>query len=170
MPSIDRTVARSSRSVRAWSAWTTHSPPDFVDDAYWNGVALSTTDDNCWEIVRATKRRMMSPATMPDGAIGFLQRGHASKPHLPWPNPVRSARTWSCPHDSPTTGANVQMSSLMTHCTRAGNAEILREKIWIQHEQSTTSFEQIIGKREEGRRVHAELRLFQKRGLPLSRA
>ena len=146
-------MARSSRCVRAWSAWTTHSPPNFVDDAYWNGVALSTRRQllgNC------SCNQTTDDVASHNGAIGFLQNGHASKPHLPWPNPVRSARTWSCPRDSPTTGANVQMSSLMTHCTRAGNAEVLREKIWIQHEQPTSSLEQIIGKRggsESARRV-----------------
>ena len=37
-----------------------HSAPDLVVRAHWNGaVARSTAVANCWEIVRATNRRMM---------------------------------------------------------------------------------------------------------------
>ena len=33
-PSREKTVARRSRSVRAWSACAVHSPPAFVESAY----------------------------------------------------------------------------------------------------------------------------------------
>ena len=53
--------------------------PNLVVRAYWNGaVARSTAVANCWEIVRATNRRMMSPATMPltppDGFCNAVNR------------------------------------------------------------------------------------------------
>ena len=60
-----------------------HSTPDLVVRAYWNGaVARSTAKANCWEIVRATNRRMMSPATMPlTPPDGFLQCCQSSDTH-----------------------------------------------------------------------------------------
>ena len=65
IPSMDNTVARGSRSVSGREC-AMHSPPDLVERAYWKGdVACSTALDICCEIVRATRRRTMSPATMP---------------------------------------------------------------------------------------------------------
>ena len=63
---MDNTVARRSRSVRASRECATHSPPDLVDRAHWKGdVACSTALEICCEIVRATRRRTVSPVTMP---------------------------------------------------------------------------------------------------------
>ena len=50
-----------------------HSAPDLVVRAHWNGaVARSTAVANCWEIVRATNRRMMSPTLTPPDASAVL--------------------------------------------------------------------------------------------------
>ena len=56
--------------------WATHSHPDFVDKANWNGdVAASTAGPNCWAMVRATNLRMTSPATMPPHTSVALAKG-----------------------------------------------------------------------------------------------
>ena len=52
-------VACGSNSVRPWRAWATHSQPALLVFAH------STAGATCCEIVRATSRRITSPATTP---------------------------------------------------------------------------------------------------------
>ena len=74
-PSTEVRVNCSSVSHKAWMQWATHSHPDFVDRANWNGdVAASTAGPNCWAMVRATSLRMTSPATMPRTPPLLLRR------------------------------------------------------------------------------------------------
>ena len=74
-PSTDNMVACSSRSVNVWRTCGTHSQPARVRNACWNGaVAASTASDTCCAIVRATKRRNVSPTTIPrTPPLGFCR-------------------------------------------------------------------------------------------------
>ena len=65
-PSTDITVASGSKSVSPWKRWEIDSQPDRVDRACWCGaVAVLNASPKLWAVVRATKRRKISPTTMP---------------------------------------------------------------------------------------------------------
>ena len=62
IPSTDKTVLSGWKSVRAWMACPTHSVPERVDRAYWNGaVARSTDVAICWATALDTA---LLPTTM----------------------------------------------------------------------------------------------------------
>ena len=81
MPSIDRTVARSSKSVTVWSACAMHSVPDLVVRACWNGTMACPFP---WPIVggscgQPTDERSL--ATMPLTPPWLLQYCQSSETH-----------------------------------------------------------------------------------------
>ena len=64
--STDKTVLSGWRSVKAWTACPTHSVPERVDKAYWNGpVACSNDTGICWATALDTALLNVSPTTMP---------------------------------------------------------------------------------------------------------
>ena len=65
IPLMDTTVESRLRSVRACITCATHSRPARVDCANWRrAVAASASVETCCAVVRATKRRRMSPTTV----------------------------------------------------------------------------------------------------------
>ena len=111
MPSIDRTMARSSNS----SACAIHSAP-LVVRAYWNGaVARSTAVANCWEIVRATNRRILSRPRMAFAMLPIVRDApHPQSRQAPllWRSFAPTAKTALCPPHSPEADVNDQSSCL----------------------------------------------------------
>ena len=73
-PSTEVRVNCSSVSHKAWMQWATHSHPDFVDRANWNGdVAAQTAGPNCWAMVRATSLRMTSNFDAPHTSVALAE-------------------------------------------------------------------------------------------------
>ena len=66
IPSTDKTVLSGWRSVRAWMACPTHSVPERLDRAYWNGAVARSTDATiCLATALDTAFLNVSPTTMP---------------------------------------------------------------------------------------------------------
>ena len=142
MPSIDGTVARSSKSVKIWSACAIHSAPDLVVSAYWNGaVARSTAVANCLEIVASNQptncpqQQCLSRPQMASAVLSIVRDAPHPQSHLaPLGRGLApTAKTALCPPHSPEADVSDQSSCLkVPGCTPLGHPQVLRVLLLVE--------------------------------------